>query len=174
MNVFFTVLCFILAMAVPASASEVTETVPVTTEAVTAASEFEPVTFSVDGGLSGGYYFVCSCALGDDVKFYIPLEWAHDAFSLDDSGAPVNMSSNTCYAYCPQFPDYTFSCSRFNTFTYRADGYSTSDLNISDISDTNISFMADESYRLSDSDLLFVIACLLFLILVCPMILRRR
>lgn len=174
MNVFLLSLCLLLAMAVPASASEVTETVPVTSEAVTVPSEFEPVTLSVDGSLSGGYYFVCSCALGADVKFYVPLEWAHDAFSLDASGAPVNMSTNTCYAYCPDFPDYTFSCSRFNTFTYRADGYNTSDLNISQLTDTNISFMEDESYRLSDSDLLFVIVCLLFLILVCPMILRRR
>lgn len=174
MNLFLSVLCLLLAMAVPASASEVTETVPVSTEAVTVSSEFEPVTFSVNGGLSGGYYFVCSCALGNDLKFYVPLEWAHDAFSLDDSGAPVNMSNTTCYAYCPDYPDYTFSCSRFNTFTYRSDGYSTSDLNITQVMDSNIFFMEDEGYRLSDSDLLFVIACLLFLILVCPMILRRR
>lgn len=127
----------------------------------------------ISGTLAGGYYFVCDCALGSDVKFYVPLEWAHDVFTLDSSGAPVNLSMNTCYAFSPQFPDYTISCSRFATFTYRQSNYSTSDLNISNISDTNIQFMEDEGFHLSDSDILVLIAGLLFILVVGSWILRR-
>lgn len=128
---------------------------------------------AVSGSLSGGYYFVCDCALGSDVKFYVPLEWAHDVFTYDDTGAPVNLSMNTCYAYCPEYPDYTFSCSRFSTFTYRQSNYSTTDLNITGISDTNIQFMTDEGVRLSDSEILVLIAGLLFILVVGSWILRR-
>lgn len=122
----------------------------------------DPVALASDSGLAGGYYFVCDCVLGYDLKFYVPLEWAHDVFTLDSSGAPVNMSTSTCYAYCPDYPDYTFSASRFGKFTYRATNYSTTDLDITKISDNNISFLEDEVKRLSDSEILFVIACMIF------------
>lgn len=123
----------------------------------------DPVALADDSGLAGGYYFVCDCVLGYDMKFYVPLEWAHDVFTLDGSGAPVNLSTSTCYAYCPDYPDYTFSASRFGNFTYRASNYNTSDLQITKISETNISFLEDEAKRLSDSEVLFAIACMIML-----------
>lgn len=112
--------------------------------------------------LAGGYYFVADCALGSDLKFYVPLEWAHDVFTFDSSGSLVNLSNTTCNAYCPAYPDYTFSCSRFGTFTYRATNYNTTDLQIRNISETNIEILEDESRRISDSDLLVLIAALIF------------
>lgn len=124
--------------------------------------------------LAGGYYFVCDCALGSNVKFYVPLEWAHDVFTLDRSGAPVNLSNTTCNAFCPAFPDYTFSCSRFGTFTYRASNYNTTDLRITNISDTNIEFLEDDTQLPSDSDMLLLIAALIFVFGACGLILRRR
>lgn len=129
---------------------------------------------AVDGSLAGGYYFVCDCALGSDLKFYVPLEWAHDVFTLDSSGEPVNLSNSTCYAYCPVYPDYTISCSRFGTFTYRASNYNTTDLQITNISDTNIEFLEDETQLPSDSDLLLLIAGLIFVFGACGLVLRRR
>lgn len=114
--------------------------------------------------LTGGYYFVCDCALGYDLKFYVPTEWACDNFTLDTSGAPVNLSNTTCYAYCPDFPDYTFSCARFAGFTYRSSNYSSVDLNITEISETNINFLEDTPTRLSDWDQNTAICSLLFLV----------
>lgn len=124
--------------------------------------------------LSGGYYFVVDCALGNSLKFYVPLEWSHDVFTLNSSGGLVNLSNNTCYAYCPAYPDYTFSCSRFGTFTYRATNYNTTDLMITNISDSNIEFLEDDTQLPSDSDLLLLIAGLVFVFGACGLILRRR
>lgn len=128
---------------------------------------------AVSGSLTGGYYFVCDCALGTDLKFYVPLEWAHDVFTLDRSGAPVNLSNSTCNAYCPTYPDYTFSCSRFGTFTYRANNYNTADLVITNISDTNIEFLEDEGLQPSDSDVLRIIAGMLFIFGALFILIRR-
>lgn len=125
-------------------------------------------------GVFAGYYFVADCALGSDITFYVPLEWAHDVFTLDRSGAPVNLSNTTCNAFCPAYPDYTISCSRFGTFTYRASNYNTSDLRITNISETNIDFLEDETQVPSDSDLLLLIAALIFVFGFCGFILRRR
>lgn len=129
---------------------------------------------AVSDPFAGGYYFVCDSALGNDLKFYVPLEWAHDVFTLNSSGALVNLSNSTCNAYCPAYPDYTISCSRFGTFTYRATNYNTSDLRISNISDTNIDFLEDETQIPSDSDLLLLIVVLIFVFGACGLVLRRR
>ena len=137
------------------------------------ALEEEAAPFAVSGTLAGGYYFVADCALGTDVKFYVPLEWAHDVFTLDRSGDPVNLSNSTCYAFAPAFPDYTIQCSRFGTFTYRATNYNTSDLQITNISDTNIDFLEDETQRLSDSELLLLIACMVFIFGTVFILIRR-
>lgn len=137
------------------------------------AVEEEASSLAVSGTLAGGYYFVADCALGTGVKFYVPLEWAHDVFTLDRSGALVNLSNSTCYAYSPAFPDYTISCSRFGTFTYRASNYNTADLNITNISDTNIELLEDESRLPSDSDVLLLIAALIFVFGGCGVLIRR-
>lgn len=92
------------------------------------------------------------------MKFYVPLEWASDVFALSGTGSPVNMSTSTCYAFCPDYPDYTFQCNRFSEFTYRANNYNSANLNISKIGDTNITFLENEGKRLPDSDILILIA----------------
>lgn len=137
------------------------------------AVEEEAAPFAVSGSLAGGYYFVADCALGSNVTFYVPLEWAHDVFTLDRSGAPVNLSNSTCYAYAPAFPDYTIQCSRFGTFTYRSSNYNTSELVITNISDTNIEFLEDTTQRLSYSDLLLLIAALIFVLGAASILIRR-
>lgn len=123
-----------------------------------------PSVAAVSDALSGGYYFVCDCALGSDLTFYVPLEWAHDVFTFDRSGAPVNLSNNTCYAYCPDFPDYTFSCNRFDTFTYRATNYNTTDLRITEVTDTNMSFFEGSGTSMSASDLQILCCVLIFFV----------
>lgn len=128
----------------------------------------DAIVLALSGGLAGGYYFTADCALGSGLTFYVPFEWAYDVFTLDSSGAPVNLSNNTCYAYCPDYPDYTFSCSRFGTFVYRATNYNTTDLVITNITDTNMSFMEGNGVGLSDQEaqlltnvLIFIVAAIL-------------
>ena len=106
-----------------------------------------PILYS-SGGLVGGYYFVCDCALGNDVKFWIPADFARDSITIDSSGALVNMTNSTIYL----MPDdttindnYTIQAPRFSSFQYRWDssGYTWSSLAITNISDTNISWLDD-------------------------------
>lgn len=201
LRVFFVLLCFVFQLAIPVAAADETvvvedeiitldptvpvessapETIPETTaESVsesapeTVPDAFVPVTMAIDGRLSGGYWFTCNCSLGNNLKFYVPIEWAYDALTLDYSGDPVNLSTSTCYAYCPTYPDYTFSAPRFGTFSYRTSGYETQDLDVSMLLDSNIDFLKDEAVRLSTSDLLHLVCCLLFLLLALSMVLRR-
>lgn len=187
-NFLFIILC-LAALAVPVSAAPDEGVVDaiVATDGVDPADPEAPLentavaetleagvdVLAVDGSLAGGYYFVADCALGSALKFYVPLEWAHDVFTLDSSGEPVNLSNSTCYAYCPAYPDYTISCNRFGIFTYRASNYNTSDLQIRNISDTNIEFLEDETQRLSQHDLLLLIAGLIFVFGACGILIRR-
>lgn len=187
-NFLFIILC-VVALAIPVSAAPdegVVDAIvaidgadpadpedPLESTAVCEAPETAVDVLALDGSLAGGYYFVCDCALGSNLKFYVPLEWAHDVFTLNGSGALVNLSNTTCYAYCPDYPDYTFSCSRFGTFTYRATNYNSSDLMITDISETNIEFLEDETQVPSDSDMLLLIAALIFVFGACGIVLRR-
>lgn len=156
---------FLLAVAliaVPVSAAEVSE--PLVTETAPLDDDGEyPALYAVDSPFSGGYYFVADCILGTELKFYVPVEWAYDRFAVNDIGSLVNMSNSTCYVYCPDFPDYTFSASRFGTFVYRGDGYNSADLALTNVTDTNLELLQDEAVRLSDSNVLFGILCVLFL-----------
>lgn len=194
-NLIFFLLCAVL-VCVPVNAVSLEDNLSASADSTTAAAASDPgvslaqeesteslvetseneagvSALADDSALSGGYYFVADCALGYDLKFYVPIEWVHDAFALDSSGAPMNMSTSTCYAYCPDYPDYTFSCSRFGTFTYRSTNYSTTDLEISEIKETNISFLDDEASRLSASEVLLFIAALIFVFGALFLITRR-
>lgn len=160
------VLLVVALISVPVFASELDSTDPAPTVAddvITNIPDELPVPLLISGDLSGGYYFVCDTSLGNQMKFYVPIEWAHDVFAVDSSGALVNMSTDTCYLYCPELSTYTFSASRFGTFTFRATNYNTTDLEITNITDTNIEFMQDESVHISDSNVLLGILCVLFL-----------
>ena len=190
MDKFFFLVIFVLLLVIPAYATDVDggnvddgviessdPTVPLASVAEESSLPSEevgqdPALLAESDAFSGGYWFVCDCALGYDLKFYIPVDWADGQFTFNSSGAPVNMSNSTVYAYCPDFPDYTFSAARFSEFTYRATNYNTSDLNISKVIDTNIDFLDDGSRRLSDYQLK-VLSCALVFMLVAILIMKR-
>lgn len=172
MKELFFLALFVVSLAVPVTATELNEDTlnepvsfgdtsvlvdpsdpavtqdPVSDPAPIAEDEASDSAALASSDLSGGYYFVCDCDLGYDLKFYVPLEWASDVFALSGTGSPVNMSTSTCYAFCPDYPDYTFQCNRFSEFTYRANNYNSANLNISKIGDTNITFLENEGKRL--------------------------
>ena len=109
-----------------------------------AVSDDPPVLVNSASPLSGGYFFEADCALGSGIRFYVPVDFAVDCFSIDDGGL-VNMTNSTIYAMSPDFPTYTISCSRFGHFTYRrpsvSGSYNTYDLNITSIKKTNMSLI---------------------------------
>lgn len=175
-------LALALTLALPVNAAEVSpdesipvisETVPSETEPVGQIQLGDPALYTIGGSLSGGYFFDCNCSLGNGIRFYVPVEWAQDTFALDSTGAPVNMSNNTVYAYCPAFPEYTFSASRFNTFTYRGDGVQARDLVITSVTDSNIHFLKDTVSYPGVQELLVIAVCLLLILFLQPIFFRR-
>lgn len=130
------------------------------------------------GGIVGGYYFVCDCALGDGVKFWVPADFAVGSITLDSSGALVNMTNSTIYL----MPDdsrlnsnYTIQAPRFSSFLYRRDasGYSWSDLAISNITDTNISWLDDTPHALPLPSYMVIVICVLILGFLLSVFLKR-
>lgn len=118
------------------------------------------------GGIVGGYYFVADCALGQGVKFWVPADFAQGSITMASSGSLVNMTNSTIYL----MPDdstlnssYTIQAPRFSSFQYRRDasGYVWSDLNISNISDTNISWLDDTPQAVPQSSYFVLIASIL-------------
>lgn len=120
------------------------------------------------GGIVGGYYFVADCALGQGVKFWVPADFSEGSITLDASGGLVNMTNSTIYL----MPDdstlnssYTIQAPRFSSFLYRRDasGYVWSDLDISNISDTNISWLDDTPQAVPQSSYFVLIASILII-----------
>jgi hypothetical protein len=118
------------------------------------------------GGIVGGYYFVADCALGQNIKFWVPADFSQGSITFDSSGGLVNMTNSTIYL----MPDdttlnssYTIQAPRFSSFLYRRDasGYTWSDLDISNISDTNISWLDDTPQAVPQSSYFVLIASIL-------------
>lgn len=175
-------LSLVFVLALPVNATEVSsdesipvvsESVPIETEPVGQIQLGDPALYTVGGSLSGGYFFDCNCSLGNGIRFYVPVEWAQDALAIDSTGAPVNMSNSTVYAYCPAFPEYTFSASRFNTFTYRGDGLQSTELGITSVTESNIKFLKDTVLYPGVQELLVMAVCLLLILFLQPIFFRR-
>lgn len=79
---------------------------------------------------AGLAYYDVSTNLGD-IRLYLPSGVSSDTFQLEGTSL-INMSNSTVYLYCPEFPNYTFSASRFNSITYRTSNYDSSDLVVND------------------------------------------
>lgn len=111
-----TLVCFIMVFSLPAAAAE----------------------------LQGGFYIVCDCSLGDGVRFYVPASAAEGCLTYDNNGYLFNISNSTVYLYSPDYPNYTFSASRFSGFQYRSDNYNAAELNICNITDTNVQIYTED------------------------------
>ena len=104
--------------------------------------------------LQGGYYIVADCALGNGIRFYVPASAAEGCFTYDSSGNLFNISNGTVYLYSPSLPDYTISAARFAGFVYRGDNYNSLDLNIHNITETNIQIYTEDPALQDDMDFL--------------------
>lgn len=75
------------------------------------------------------------CQLGE-ITLYLPYGIGQNAL-LHDGDTLRNMTDSTIYLYCPEFPDYVFSASRYSPVTYRepnGTNYQTVQLIVSDSS----------------------------------------
>lgn len=80
-------------------------------------------------------YYDVSSGLGD-IRLYLPHDV--DAAVLQLQGDRLyNVSGNTIYLYCPQYPDYSFSAARFSPVTYRVSNYSSTELTVGAIGDSS-------------------------------------
>lgn len=131
------------------------------------------------GGIVGGYYFVADCALGQGVKFWVPADFAQGSITMDSFGSLVNMTNSTIYL----MPDdstlnssYTIQAPRFSSFLYRRDasGYTWSDLDISNITDTNISWLVNTPQVFPVSTYLVIVIAVLILGFLLSIFLKRR
>ena len=127
--------------------------------------------------LAGGYYITGDCALGKGLTFYVPSTYASGSFTYDENGNLFNLTSSTVYLYCTDYPDYTFSASRFSTFQYRTDsgyGSNTADLNLNNVTETNVEILMESpSLALSQDKLLVMILVVLIVGVGAFVILRR-
>lgn len=127
--------------------------------------------------LAGGYYITGDSALGNRT-FYIPADYASGSLTYDSSGHLFNLTSSTIYLYCPDYPDYTISASRFSVFQYRTDsGYGSSyqELKLRNVSDTNVEILsASPPLSIGSAKLLVMILAVLVVGVGVFVILPRR
>lgn len=144
---FISLLVCLSLMVIPAMATEVSPSDP------TVNSGSGAVLVSVSDTFEGFQYIVVDSSLGE-ITLYFPHGVSPSSFVVS-KGALINMSNSTIYLYSPEFPDYTFSASRFSPLSYRADNYSTTVL-------SSVSIV-DQSYSVDDYTDIIVIFLLLFI-----------
>lgn len=132
------ILCLSL-LVIPAQATQVQST--------------DPVAAAVDDGTFDSFQYIDIESNLGQITLYFPRGTSPSSFVIS-SGALVNMSNSTIYLYCPQYPEYTFSASRFGPLSYRQSGYDTTVL-------TGVSIV-DQSYDLAEYTDVLVIVLLLF------------
>lgn len=80
-----------------------------------------PVALAIDSAdLEGLVYYDVSSSLGE-IRLYLPQGLDKDTLQLVD-GQLINTTNSTVYPYCPDYPDYTFSASRWSSVQYRTSG----------------------------------------------------
>lgn len=127
--------------------------------------------------LAGGYYVTGDSAMGNDLTFYIPSNYAAGSLTYDSSGNLFNLTSSSIYLYCPDYPDYTIYAPRFSGFQYRTDssyGSTYVDLKLRNISAGNVEILEDSPSLILASDKILVMILAVLIIGVGAFVLLRR
>ena len=127
--------------------------------------------------LSGGYYITGDSAMGNDLTFYVPSDYASGSLTYDSSGVLFNLTASSIYLYCPDYPDYTIYAPRFSQFQYRAgtgSGYSYVDLNLKNISDSNVEIYEKDPPLLHGTDAVSLMILAVLIVGVGAFVLLRR
>lgn len=125
----------------------------------------------------GGYYFIADCALGNDIKFWVPADFSSESLAFDGETL-INMTNSSIYIVSDDssYSNYTIYAPRFGHFQYRrnSSGYDYQDLAISDVSDSNISFLQDTPQALSRQSMIVLVAAIVLLFVLAMGFLVRR
>lgn len=138
--------------------------------------EEEPVSlqvYAVDTSpLQGGYYIDCDTRQLGVLRIYVPINYTDGFLTLTNDGNLFNLSSSTvtCAAWNSNGTQYTVRFTSFSEPQYRLYDYVSSqyyDLNVSQISDTNVRILKDNPQIALDINFvyLFIIFALLVVIL---------
>ena len=127
--------------------------------------------------LSGGYYITGDSAMGNGLTFYVPSDYAAGSLTYDSSGNLFNLTANSIYLYCPDYPDYTIYAPRFSGFQYRSGtgaGYSYLDLNLRNVSADNVEIFEKDPSPLYGTDVVSVMILAVLIIGVGAAVILRR
>ena len=127
--------------------------------------------------LTGGYYITGDSAMGDGLTFYVPSDYAAGSLTYDSSGNLFNLTANSIYLYCPDYPDYTIYAPRFSGFQYRSGtgaGYSYVDLNLHNVSAGNVEIFEKDPSPLHGADTVSIMILAVLIIGVGAAVILRR
>lgn len=124
---------------------------------------------SADAVLSG-YYFYCNCNLGDDIRFWVPVEFGIDKLSRDGDNV-INMSSDTLVLLADSLDPsldltgYRFYAGPMSTIVYTAPGEPglTHNLVISSFHDSNINFLTSDINTITTSQFFILLISVIFI-----------
>ena len=114
LQLLFAVLTSIVVIALPVMAADASSGTEVPEEAQVLDKNDIPVTYAV---------ITVESHMGQ-LDLILPEGVGMNALVLDGDRLR-NFTSGTLYVHCPQFPDYTFSASRYGVLTYREQGVGT-------------------------------------------------
>lgn len=114
----------------------------------------------IDSGLEGlASWEVASSQLGN-ITLYAAADTNSAAIRIYENTF-VNYNNSTVYFYCPEYPDYQFSASRFSPVYYRSDGsYNSTLLTINSIQVSSIDLVDYQDYIICG--MLLIIMLLVF------------
>lgn len=127
-KIFSILLALILVLSFPA-AVYATENESTPSEDQTAV-DIAPV--AADSGFTGLVRYKVKSSLGE-IILLLPDGLDNSVLQYRD-GYLYNVSGSTIYLYCEEYPNYTFSASRFSPVSYRvSNGYDTVQLSVSEV-----------------------------------------
>lgn len=127
--------------------------------------------------LVGGLYMEVQTSQLGNIVIFVPTSFQYKSFTYNTDGAPVNITSSTISGYYYGSTDYNIRWSSFGQAQYRpvSGSYSYSDLDISDVVNTNIVFVEglEDLPVVPDSDMLSVIMIFLLGVIVFCLFIKR-
>lgn len=128
------------------------------------ASSVEPVSNDIslvsvaDRGFSDLASWHLDTNLGS-LTLYCPIGVNSNGIVVIDNSL-VNLTNSTVYFYSPQFPDYTFSASRFSPVYYRSDNYGSQRLVSSSVSRSAVNVVDYFDYVVPFALLAILLVCI--------------
>lgn len=100
--------------------------------------------------LNGACYMQVQSSIGEQI-IYIPVGYVENSFCLDDNGLPVNITGSSITGYTLDSSGSRYYRITINPFgedwTYRlnSSGYTTETFTVTELIDTNINFVTNDS-----------------------------